>query len=814
MSFSYAGARRCAGPPCHCVPRRFDAGLLAARAALLFGVATAFNARAQSAADDAAPAAPDTHIRSFGVVTVFGRQPSSLPTQIPATLEGVTREQIAQTINATDSEDALKYLPSLLVRKRYIGDYNHAVLSSRASGTGNSARSAVYADGVLLSNYLGNGVGGLSFAPRWNMVTPAEIERVDVLYGPFAAAYPGNSVGAVVAFTTRMPAAFEVHAKVGYTAQPFALYRTDATFRAWESSASVGNRSGALAWQLGVDHTDSHGQPLTFATRLVSAGSASTAGTAVTGAVLDANITGRPWYLLGTGSEYRSQQDHFKARLAYDLTPSLRLNYLLGTWQNRTHSRPISYLRNATGTLVYSGAINIDGLAFTGAQALSGADFAATAEQLTHVMQGLTLKSHTQGAWDGELTASQYDYVRDAKRQNAASNPLPNALSSGAGTIADGRGSGWTQLAAKAIWRPDGRQGAHIVEVGLQQDRYALRYATSALPHDWTTEDASAAGVTAASSVRGNTALRSIHAQDAWTFAPRWQAVLGLRAEEWTASDGATEFSAASTLSHATRRARFASPKVALAYQVGDDLVLKASLGRAVRMPTVSELYGATSTSNSRSINDPTLAPERSWTTELTAEQDFGDALLRLTHFTETTRDSLYSQTTFDARANQNISRVQNVARIETRGLELAFQGQDVARKGLDLSASATFADSLIKDNAGFVLVPGDTLGKRQPNIPAWRAAALVSQRFDANWTLAFGARYSARQYRTLNNADLNGSAYQGASRYFTTDLRLRHQFTSQWSAAIGIDNLNNFQYWNFHPYPQRSHTTELRFDL
>ena len=38
-------------------------------------------------------------------------------------------------------------LPSLLVRKRYIGDYNHAILSSRASGTGNSARSAVYADG-------------------------------------------------------------------------------------------------------------------------------------------------------------------------------------------------------------------------------------------------------------------------------------------------------------------------------------------------------------------------------------------------------------------------------------------------------------------------------------------------------------------------------------------------------------------------------------------------------------------------------------------------------------------------------------------
>ena len=159
------------------------------------GVVTAGSATAQSAF------ALDSPVKHLGVVAVSSGQPISLPTQIPTTIEGVTREQIAQTINATDSEDALKYLPSLLVRKRYIGDYNHAVLSSRASGTGNSARSMVYADGMLLSNYLGNGA---AYAPRWGLVTPEEIERVDVLYGPFSAAYAGNSVGAVVDYVTHM----------------------------------------------------------------------------------------------------------------------------------------------------------------------------------------------------------------------------------------------------------------------------------------------------------------------------------------------------------------------------------------------------------------------------------------------------------------------------------------------------------------------------------------------------------------------------------------------------------------------------------
>jgi len=35
-----------------------------------------------------------------------------------------------------------------------------------------------------------------------------------------------------------------------------------------------------------------------------------------------------------------------------------------------------------------------------------------------------------------------------------------------------------------------------------------------------------------------------------------------------------------------------------------------------------------------------------------------------------------------------------------------------------------------------------------------------------------------------------------------------------RWSAALGVHNLNNYQYWNFHPYPQRSYSGELRFDF
>jgi iron complex outermembrane receptor protein len=95
--------------------------------------------------------------------------------------------------NLVNPEDALRYVPNVTIRKRYIGDRN-ALIGGRSFSTLQAARGLVLVDGYLLSNFLGR-----FDAPRWNMISPEEIERVDVLYGPFSALYPGNSIGTTVA---------------------------------------------------------------------------------------------------------------------------------------------------------------------------------------------------------------------------------------------------------------------------------------------------------------------------------------------------------------------------------------------------------------------------------------------------------------------------------------------------------------------------------------------------------------------------------------------------------------------------------------
>ncbi len=739
----------------------------------------------------------DSPSKELGIVTVSGGQPTSLPTQIPTTIEGVTREQIEHSINATDGEDALKYLPSLLVRKRYIGDYNHAVLSTRASGTGNPARSMVFADGILLSNYLGNGPTN---APRWMMVTPEEIERVDVLYGPFSAAYAGNSVGAVVDYVTRMPTQFEARAKMSYQRQPFGLYGTHDTFGGKQAAASVGSKAGDWAWLLSFSKTDSDGQPLTFPTRLVSAGTAGNAGTPVSGAVLGSNRSNQPWYLLGTATQYSTQQDHIKAKLAYDFSPTVRAAYTLGWWHNESQGRPATYLRDAHGNPVYGGTVNINGRSY----ALTPTDFNVSNEDLTHVMHGLSIKSHTKGVFDWELAASLYDYHTDSLR--AATVAMPAALAGGAGRVVNSKGTGWNTLAAKGTWRPDGVQGAHIVDFGVQRDSYQLRTVENKTS-DWISGSAGAQN----QAFSGNTQLVGLWAQDTWKLASQWKAVLGARAEHWNASQGQTA-NATTSVNHPERSENYLSPKAALAYQANAQWVLKASTGRAVRMPTVSELYqGGISGSGTLINNNPALRPEKSWTTELTAERDLssagGEGVLRLTAFFEQTRDALYSQT--NVLVTPNVTNIQNVDAMRTKGLEVAYQAANVGVRGLDLAGSVTWTDSRITRNDKFPA----SVGKWQPRIPQWRASAVATYRPDAQWSYTVGARYSGRQYGTLDNTDPNGFAYQAASRYFTTDVRVRYQITKRLSAAVGIDNLNNYQFWAFHPYPQRSYVAELKVD-
>ena len=685
----------------------------------------------------------------------------------PSSHASVDAATIAATVNAANVEDALKYLPSLVIRKRHIGDIQ-SPLATRTSGVGASARSLIYADGVLLSALIGN--NNSSASPRWSMVTPQEITRIDVLYGPFSAAYPGNSIGAVVNITTRLPDRLEATASAGTSLQTFRQYGTDRDLPAFRIGATLGDHRGAFAWFLSADHVDSKSQPLAYIIAPRSTG-----GT-VTGGYDDINRTGALIRVLGAGGFEHQRQDNLKLKLAYDLTSDVRLSYVGGLFLNDTAATAQSYQRDAAGNPAFTGAYNSNVYLY----------------DEHHWSHALSLKGDGK-AFDWEVIGTLYRFSHDVQR--TPTGTLPVAFDGGPGNITRLDGTGWDTLDAKGAWH----SGPQTLSFGGHWDRFTLdsnRYTTV----DWRE---GGEGVLNLAS-RGKTRTAAVWAQDAWTLTAPLTLTIGGRYEWWRAFDG-FNFSGSPALSvtqPGLSAARF-SPKASLAWTPGASWKLTASFGRAWRFPTVSELYQVVATGSNLAVPNPNLKPERATSEELAIEHKG----IRLSLFNEVIDDALLSQLAPLNGGPLLATFVQNVDRVRTRGVELAFDRPNILPR-LDLSGSATLVDPKIVADAAFPVA----IGKRPPQVPRRKATLVATYRPDDAVSLTAAARYSSRAFGTIDNSDAVTHTYQGFEDYLVADVRALVKLSGNWSLAAGVDNLTNRKYYLFHPFTQRTFTGEVNW--
>jgi iron complex outermembrane receptor protein len=506
----------------------------------------------------AALAATSAFADRVETVTVTGKRTVS---PVPNTSESITAGEAAARINVVNTEDILKYLPNILVRKRHIGDTQDPV-TTRTSGVGASARSLIYADGILLSALIGN--NNTTASPRWGMVAPEEISRIDVMYGPFAAQYPGNSMGEVIEISTRMPEAFETSAQTEGALQSFDQYATRDTYSTYQLSAGIGDRRGAFAFWLGLNHLDTYGQPLSYIT-LRRPPSASAAGTPVSGAFADVNRTGAPIAVIGAGGLEHQIQDNVTLKLGYEPGDRLSLRYTLALFDQTDNASVQSYLHEADGTPVYAGNVNIAGFDYT----ISPSTFsrAVSRHGQLQLAQGLSVKFNDDD-WATSLTLSRYDFLRDLERVPDAA--LPDAYNGGDGEIDRMDGTGWYTADAKAARRMG---DANDLSFGVHYDRYKLslqKFATS----EWLS---GAPGLLANAS-RGKTETGAFWIQDVWRFAPAWKATLGGRAEVWRAFDG-RNYSRAPALdvSQPELSGTYFSPKASVSWQPDGPWMLTAS---------------------------------------------------------------------------------------------------------------------------------------------------------------------------------------------------------------------------------------------
>jgi iron complex outermembrane receptor protein len=496
---------------------------------------------------------------------------------------------------------------------------------------------------------------------------------------------------------------------------------------------------------------------------------------------------------VGAGGLLHTIMNNYVAKVGVDLNDWLHASYTLGYWDNNQISTVQSYLYGSNGLPTYGGL----------------ATFATNTYnwQQQHLTNALSLKTNTQGNWDGELVFTRYDYLTDIQRSPAAviagngTNFSPNGL------IARQDGSGWQTEDAKAVWRPTGVTGAHEVSFGGHHDKYVLSNPTYLTPN-WVVSPDNGSGLVSTYGA-GKTETWALWLQDVWKVAPDVTLTLGLRGETWTAYGG---FNQAGAVAGAQPQlyASNLSPKATVGWQVNPNWTTKFSFGEANRYPTVAELYQIVSTGTTFTIPNPTLLPETALSFEWFVQREDGKSRVRLSVFEEDTQNALIQQTlNFN---NTFISTWQNVGLTRNRGFELVGELKDVVIPGLYLSDSLTYVDSRIISDPGFQSVTGTVAtGQHVPYVPEWRNTAQLIYSPNDRWSLAGAARFQGKMYSTLDNTDVVAGVQGAFDPFVVFDAKARYRFMDAVSAEFGVDNITNFQYFLFHPFPGRTFIASLK---
>ena len=554
----------------------------------------------------------------------------------------------------------------------------------------------------------------------------------------------------------------------------------------------------------------SDSQPLSYVTATRPA-NPSALGQPVTGAFADVNRTRTPIVVLGAGGLEHQEQDNLRIKGQWDFAEDATLAYSVGRFTNDTAARADSYLRDATGATVWSGGpFNIGGFSYTIApSAFSNATYIFDEEQWS---QSLSFDHRSADRmWEWRITASAYDYA--TSEQRLPSVAVPVAASGGAGSISRMDGTGWKTLDVDGIWRPGGEDGPHEVSFGAHGDRYELtneRFLTS----DWIDGPPGAL----ASAARGKTQVLGLWLQDAWDISEDVTLITGGRWEWWKAYDGFNWAGSGAPLIQPEREADAFSPKATVEWEISKDWSAKASIGKAYRFPTTGELFQLVTIGSTTISPNPDLRPEIALSTEFSLAHTFDDGEVRVSAFTEDLDYAIISQTTLVDPSTTSpplppgtvltANFIQNIDKVESRGIELVADREDVLIPGLSLSGSLTYVESTTVENDANPAA----VGKRTPQVPEWRASLIATYSPNEQWAFTLAGRFVDDVFGTIDNSDTVSHTFQGFEGFMVWDARVRWEIDDHWTAALGVENLGDADYFLFHPFPQRTATAELEY--
>ncbi len=691
----------------------------------------------------------------------------------PASVTLVSREAIEQR-NVSRITDALQTVPGLSMGRGENGQSNsfEGGFSLRGMET---RRTLVLLDGLQPLQ------SGSSQGVNWLTVFPDDVERVEVVSGPFAALYGSNAMGGVINIISKRPDRDEttLRGKVGFrdaAGQDTSVYLRRALAHGLGIAAGVSlvDRDGYVSER--TVRTPTMGPP----------------GTPVTGAIPTTTRDGTPAYIVGDRGRQPWTQQHALLRLSWQATERDRLQAGVARAEARQgFERYNTYLVDAAGAPVSSGILGINGQRVT----LSETQFVGSTplvQDSTRVFAGYARELDGGGEFKAEVSRIRRGFTFPTAGPNAS-------WDSGPGSLTD---SPDATLDAVTTWGlPVGQR--HFVIAGLSLHRDTAERRSYTLT-DWRDADSR---TSVNNGYDARTSTTSAFLQDEFRAGANWTLYAGARLDRWETRGRFFQNTAPSVETTYPERGDTAfNPKLSAVYKVAPSVTLHASWGKAFRAPSNLDLYSTTVQGSSISPTgrltiqgDPELRPEHANGWELGGEWRAATWLRAGAAVYKTRLTDLIYAKQVDLSLTQRI----NAGKARSQGVELTLQARPL--RWLEAVAHASWIDTEVLANEAD---PG-SVGKRLTQVPQ-RLSYLGLIATQGAWSATLEARYAGRTYATAQNTDTVHGVPGSSDPVTMVHARMGLRLSEQARIAMSVNNVFDRVQYTFAQLPRRSVTGEL----
>lgn len=657
-------------------------------------------------------------------------------------------------------------------RQRGVTDNEVGIGMRGFSGRGNGqARVLVLLDGQPLNNsYTG--------AVNWTGLSLTDVDRIEVVRGPFSALYGGNAMGGVVNILTRPIDRRSAELTVRY-----------GTFETQSYAGRVGARvRNRLGLGLSFESLDTGGYPTQEVLRTAT-DSTSTGGVPVTGVVRYPTRTGGVNYGVGMRGDNTYDRYGLRARAEYTVSPRAFASFQFIRQANESGWEPYAtWARSTDGQLLDSGNVIFQEDGTWKRLTLAPTNYlGVTSRSSSNLYQGQFLASTgSRGDWRLQVG------VLDAPDDYSGTPGAAATLAEKPGTFSTQRNRG---AYASAQWSAT-IASRHVVTTGV--DVRADRGRIESFPTlDYIEGGSSGPRETFAA---GRARTWAVFAQDLIALTDRINLTFGGRVDSWRTRDGESQKSATLPVElYASRSSGAPTGKAAVVYRVADPTVLRVSVGSAFRSPSVFDLYRDTRlSSGSLLLGNAALEPERMISWEFGVRQKLGTRVdVDATYYDNRIRDLIYRSLDLAVDPTGLTSRNFNAGRARTRGTEMAVTIRP--RAWLTLRPTYTFSDALITRNEP---APA-TVGRQIPFVPRHVAAGTATATY-RGLAVTGTTRYQTAVFATDTNTDTTKGVPGSYDELVEVDLAASVALHKHLTLTVSGENLFDRQYYLFYRNPGR----------